>query len=305
MNILTVDKIVKNYGYIKALQGVSFDVPEGSVYGILGPNGSGKTTLLGIVTDVLKADSGNYVLFGDVAAPRYEQRKKIGTLLETPNFYHYLSAYDNLEIAAKIKSVDKADIDRVLRKVGLWERRNYRFSAFSLGMKQRLGIASALLGDPKTLILDEPTNGLDPEGIAEIRALIRELGHSGYTVVMASHLLDEVEKVCTHVAILKNGLLLASGRTDEILADEDIIEVGSEDLDALRAMLAETYPDRKITCEDGVIRLYVPPKTLDTCELNRVCFSRGIVLDRLAMRKQSMENIFLEVVNNPEKRRGK
>lgn len=298
MNILSVENIAKRYGAVRALRGVTFDVPEGCVYGILGPNGSGKTTLLGIVTGVLCADSGFYTLFGDESAQKSEQRKKIGTLLESPNFYHYLSAYDNLMVAAEIKGVAPSDIDRVLRKTGLYDRRDSRFSTFSLGMKQRLGIASALLGDPRVLILDEPTNGLDPEGIAEIRTLIRELGAAGHTIIMASHLLDEVEKVCTHVAVLKSGRLLAAGRTDEILGGEDVIELGGSDLDAICNVLREAFPNNRITVEDSLIQLYIPVGKADTASLNRLCFERGIVLDRLVLRRRSIENIFLELVGN-------
>ena len=209
MNILSVENITKYYGSLKALDGVSLSVPEGSVYGIIGPNGSGKTTLLGIVTGVLHATSGQTVLFEDRVTPESELRKHIGTLLETPNFYPYLSAYDNLAIAARIKGAGRGDIERVLRKTGLWERRDSRFGTFSLGMRQRLAIASALLGNPRALILDEPANGLDPEGIAEVRELIKTLAGEGHTIIMASHLLDEVEKTCTHVAVIKQGRLLA------------------------------------------------------------------------------------------------
>src|SRR5205809_2021981 len=206
-SILSLKNITKFYGSIQALKDVSFDVPEGSVFGILGPNGSGKTTLLSIILDVLKANKGNFLWFGHPGSP--DQRQKIGSLLETPNFYHYLSAINNLRITQSISGRgNAADIDNVLQKVRLFERRKSRFSSFSLGMKQRLAIAGALLGDPKVLVLDEPTNGLDPVGIAEIRQLIIELKNSGHTIIMASHLLDEVEKVCTHAAILKTGELL-------------------------------------------------------------------------------------------------
>lgn len=209
MNILSVEGVTKFYGSLRALNDVTFRVPEGSVFGIIGPNGSGKTTLLGIVTGILRATAGQTVLFEDLETPANLLRQRIGTLLETPNFYPYLSATDNLAIAARIKGVDKREIDLALNKVGLFERRDSRFNTFSLGMRQRLAIASALLGNPRVLILDEPTNGLDPEGIAEIRELIKELGAQGHTVIMASHLLAEVEKTCTHVAVLKNGRLLA------------------------------------------------------------------------------------------------
>lgn len=194
MAVLTLQNISKKYGKIQALNNVSFEVPEGSVFGILGPNGSGKTTLLGIVMDVLKAQSGNFLWFGQPSVS--EQRKQIGTLLETPNFYHYLSGERNLEISAAIKNRGKDDIPNALEKVKLTQRKDSKFSTYSLGMKQRLALASALLGNPSVLVLDEPTNGLDPVGIAETRELIRALAKEGKTIILASHLLDEVEKVC-------------------------------------------------------------------------------------------------------------
>ena len=205
MDVLKLSGIEKSYGRVKALKGVSFDVPQGSVFGILGPNGSGKTTLLSIILDVLSADKGNYAWFGKPGTP--EMRKQIGSLLETPNFYHYLSAVNNLKVTQSISERgNRQDIDDVLRKVNLYERRNSRFSTYSLGMKQRLAIAAALLGAPKVMVLDEPTNGLDPVGIAEIRELILQLQKEGFTIIIASHLLDEVEKVCTHAPIALMGV---------------------------------------------------------------------------------------------------
>lgn len=224
MAILTVENLAKDYGAIKALKGVSFSVPKGSVFGILGPNGSGKTTLLGIIMSILKPTSGSYKLFDE--APEDAHRRRIGTLLETPNFYHYLSAVQNLKINAAIKGRGEEGIDEILQIVNLHQRKNSPFSSYSLGMKQRLAIAAALLGDPEVLVFDEPTNGLDPVGIAEIRGLIKELAKKGKTIIMASHLLDEVEKVCSHVAILKQGTLVASGHVDEIFVHDDVVELG-------------------------------------------------------------------------------
>src|SRR6187431_1533320 len=229
MAILTVNNLQKNYGKIRALNGISFSVPEGSVFGILGPNGSGKTTLLGIIMNILKPTGGSYELFDQ--EPTDDHRKQIGTLLETPNFYHYLSAVRNLKIAAAIKGRGHDDIDHVLEVVNLTHRKNSAFSTYSLGMKQRLAIGSALLGNPDVLVFDEPTNGLDPVGIAEIRSLIKKLNREGKTIIMASHLLDEVEKVCTHVAVLLKGTLLTHGHVDEILINEDIVEIGAADPD--------------------------------------------------------------------------
>ncbi len=302
MNILEVSHVYKRYKTVRALKDVSFSVPEGSIYGILGPNGSGKTTLLGIVTGVLRADSGEYELLEDKATPKHLLRRQFGTLLETPNFYHYLSALDNLKIAAGIKGTGTGDIPEILQKVGLYERQNSRFSTFSLGMKQRLAIGAALLGNPRALILDEPMNGLDPEGIVEIRELIRSLGRSGHTIIMASHLLDEVEKVCSHVAVLKKGVLLAEGTGDEIFAEGDMIEASAGDTDALVALLERAYPKESVVRDGDTVTVAFRGRGADTGELNRLCFTEGVVLSRLVLKRKSLESNFIELVSKPEKR---
>src|SRR3989440_2823588 len=235
--ILSLTNITKFYGRIQALNNVSLDVPEGSVFGILGPNGSGKTTMLGIVMDVLKATNGSYKWFDEEPSPQH--RKKIGTLLETPNFYHYLSGERNLRIAAEIKGHGLADIPDVLKRVNLWERKDSKFNTYSLGMKQRLALASCLLGDPPVLVFDEPTNGLDPVGIAETRDLIKRLAKEGKTIILASHLLDEVEKVCSHVAVLQKGKLIVSGHVDDVLVNEDIVELSCADNQHLLTVLKD------------------------------------------------------------------
>ena len=295
--VLSLNGIAKSYGPIKALKGVSFEVPKGSVYGILGPNGSGKTTMLSIILDILKADSGNFAWFGKPGSPA--TRKHIGSLLETPNFYQYLSAVDNLNITHAISGRgNPADIDRVLEIVKLTERKKSRFSAYSLGMKQRLAIAAALLGDPQVLVFDEPTNGLDPVGIAEIRELIKELSKRGKTIIMASHLLDEVEKVCTHVAILKRGVLLTAGQVDEVLANEDIVEVSSDDPDLLCSVLQGFQGSTHIKQDGKIIQLYFPIGTSRLEDLNRFCFEKGIALNMLLVKKKSLETKFFELTND-------
>lgn len=294
--ILSLTNISKSYGRIQALKNVSFDVPGGSVFGILGPNGSGKTTLLGIVLDVLVHNGGSYRWFDET--PSDDQRKQIGTLLETPNFYHYLSAKRNLEISAAIKQKPAGDIDRVLKLVRLYERKDSKFQTFSLGMKQRLAIAACLLGDPAVLVFDEPTNGLDPSGIAEIRALILELAKSGKTIILASHLLYEVEKVCTHVAILQQGTLLKSGEVTAVLNQDEWLDLGSVDMQKLRQVL-DILPDvRKIVALENHYQVHFLKSFPDIGSINRFCFDHGVLLNYMQARKKSLESAFIEITNN-------
>jgi ABC-type multidrug transport system ATPase subunit len=295
-DVLTLNSISKNYGNIQALDNVSFSVPAGSVFGILGPNGSGKTTMLGIVMDILKPTSGSFTFFGET--PHAAQRKHIGTLLETPNFYHYLSGERNLAINAAIKGCDPSDIPTALDKVNLTERKASRFSTYSLGMKQRLAIASALLGNPDVLVFDEPTNGLDPVGIAEIRSLILRLAGEGKTIIMASHLLDEVEKVCTHVAILKKGKLLTAGPVDEVLVNEDIVEVAAADFAKLQSIILGMAGFKNIKEQNSHLYIYYPQGTADLEAINRYCYDRGVVLNHLQLKKKSLEAKFFELTNN-------
>jgi ABC-2 type transport system ATP-binding protein len=296
--VLSIKNLAKSYGSVRALNGVSFDVPQGSVFGILGPNGSGKTTLLGIVMDVLRANSGDFLWFGQPGGSP-EQRKKIGSLLETPNFYSYLSGTDNLKITQAISGRgDRKEIDEVLKKVNLYHRRWSSFKSFSLGMKQRLAIGAALLGSPKVLVLDEPTNGLDPVGISEIRELIIELKNQGHTIIMASHLLDEVEKVCTHAAILKTGNLITTGHVDEIMMDEDIVELAAADINALSRVLQ--HFGKKVVFDEktNTVQIIFPKGTAKMDEINQFCFNNGIVLTQLVMRKKRLEARFFELTNN-------
>ncbi len=295
--VLSLQAISKSYGQIRALSKLSFDVPEGCVFGVLGPNGSGKTTLLSIVLDVLSADEGTFLWFGKPGYP--EQRRNIGALLETPNFYHYLSAVDNLKVTQSISGRgDRDAIDQVLHKVKLFERRNSRFSTYSLGMKQRLAIAAALLGDPAVLVLDEPTNGLDPVGIAEIRELIIQLSRNGHTIIMASHLLDEVEKVCTHVAIIKRGSLLTTGSVDEVLADRDTVEISGRDPEGLYTLMRQYQQDISVKQEQGFILVDLPKGTARLEEINQYCFSHGFVLNHLQLKKKRLEAKFFELTGN-------
>jgi ABC-2 type transport system ATP-binding protein len=296
--VLSVKNLSKSYGHVRALNGVSFDVPQGSVFGILGPNGSGKTTLLGIVMDVLRANKGEFLWFGQPGGSP-AQRRKIGSLLETPNFYSYLSGTDNLKITHSISGRgSKTEIEEVLKKVNLYDRRKSVFKTYSLGMKQRLAIGAALLGNPKVLVLDEPTNGLDPVGIAEIRNLIVELREQGHTIIMASHLLDEVEKVCTHAAILKTGNIISTGSVAEIMMDEDIVELSAADIHALSSVLKQMGKEIIIDEKANTVQIIFPKGTAKMDEINRYCFNNGVVLTQLVLRKKRLEARFFELTNN-------
>ena len=246
--------------------------------------------------DVLKATEGDYAWFGE--PPSEKQRQKIGTLLETPNFYHYLSGERNLQIAAAIKGRGAEDIPRVLAMVKLTDRKDSKFSTYSLGMKQRLAIASCMLGNPSVLVFDEPTNGLDPVGIAETRETIRHLAQEGKTILLASHLLDEVEKVCTHVAILQRGQLLMAGDVRDVLINEDIVELGTADgqLARIPEILAGWPGVRQVRPNEGVWQIFFEAGiTPDTEKLNRFCFENGIVLNHLHLRRRSLESKFMEI----------
>lgn len=296
MTILKVENISKKYGVIQALKGVSFSVNKGSVFGILGPNGSGKTTLLGIIMNVLKPSGGGFQLFGEAAKDSH--RKKIGTLLETPNFYHYLNAVQNLKITCAIKGIGEEDIEHVLHVVDLWKRKDSRFSTYSLGMKQRLAIGAALLGNPEVLVFDEPTNGLDPVGISEIRNLIKDLSAKGKTIIMASHLLDEVDKVCTDVAILKKGTLLTSGSVADLFKQTDIVQLSCAENEAIINAFKNLSNHTKIEMVEGLVEISYNTGQINLATINKFCFDNGITLSHLQLKKGNLESKFLELTSN-------
>ena len=291
--ILSINNLSKRYGKIQAVNNLSFDIEKGSVFGILGPNGSGKTTTLGIILDVLNADSGSYKWFEQPNSK--EDRKKIGAILEQPIFYPYLTAIKNLQIIAKIKDVDYSDIERVLNIVELYERRNSKFKTFSYGMKQRLAIAAALLGEPKVLIFDEPTNGLDPKGIAEIRELIIKIAKKGITIILASHLLDEVQKTCSHVAVLRKGEKLYAGDVNDVLNISDTVELSSNNLELLAIAVNEYEKIIEVKKEPELLIVKLKDDT-STFDLNNYLIGKGIVLSHLAVRRKSLEDQFLELL---------
>ncbi len=294
--ILSIKNLNKRYGSLQALKNVSFDIHKGNVYGILGPNGSGKSTTLGIALNVVNKTSGEYSWFGGTMET-HEALKKVGAIIERPNFYPYMTAKENLELVCKIKGINYVKVNEKLELVGLVDRQNSKFSTFSLGMKQRLAIASALLNDPEILILDEPTNGLDPQGIHQIRDIIKQIASKGTTILLASHLLDEVEKVCTHVLVLRKGEILYTGLVDGMSANEGFFELQADDTENL-ILAVKTHPAVKnVVNEDGKVLVYLK-NDLDAKELNRFLFEKNIVLNHLVKRKNSLEEQFLELTNS-------
>lgn len=291
--ILETSNLSKSYGPIKAADSISLSVEKGTAFGLLGPNGSGKTTTLGIVMSVLRPDSGSFKWFDREPEPALY--KRIGSLIEVPNFFNYLSLRRNLEVIARIRETDMGEIDRVLDHTGLLKRASSRFDTLSLGMKQRLALASALLGNPEVLVLDEPANGLDPEGIAEVRKIIIEQKALGKTIIMASHILDEVEKVCSHVTILKKGSTLASGKVDELLVSDQLIVVDSGDNEALMKGLLEKGLVKNAEIKDGMLEL-VAASGVSTSIINRFAAEKEININQLYIRKSTLEEQFLELV---------
>lgn len=275
---------------------MSFTINKGNVYGILGPNGSGKSTTLGIVLNVVNKTSGSYSWF-DGNTTTHDALKKVGAIIERPNFYPYMSAYQNLKLVCKIKGVDFSKIDETLETVGLLERKDSKFSTYSLGMKQRLAIASALLNDPEILILDEPTNGLDPQGIHQIRSLIKTIATTGTTILLASHLLDEVEKVCTHVVVLRKGEKLYSGRVDEIINSHGFFELKTDKKEALITLLESNERFGKLKVDGDLVTAFLN-EPMDASTFNRFLFDHNIVLSHLVKRKESLEEQFLQLTDN-------
>jgi ABC-2 type transport system ATP-binding protein len=291
--ILTISNLTKKFGSLTAVDKLSFSIEKGNVYGILGPNGSGKSTTLGIVLNVVNKTSGDFKWF-DGNTSTHEALKKVGAIIERPNFYPYMTAVQNLQLVCKIKEVSEEKIAEKLQLVGLLDRKDSKFSAFSLGMKQRLAIASALLNDPEILILDEPTNGLDPQGIHQIREIIKKIAATGTTILLASHLLDEVEKVCTHVVILRKGISLYSGSVDGMNASHGFITMQSNSLENLQKALDGSPKFGTVKREGDFVIAYLN-EPMDASEVNRFLAEKGIYLSHLVKRKESLEEQFLQL----------
>ena len=294
--ILSIKNLHKRYGKIHAVNNVSLEIHKGNVYGILGPNGSGKSTTLGIVLNVVNKTSGDYSWF-DGTMQTHEALKKVGAIIERPNFYPYMTAQENLELVCKIKNIDYSKVNEKLEVVGLTDRKDSKFKTFSLGMKQRLAIASALLNDPEILILDEPTNGLDPQGIHQIRDIIRLIASQGTTILLASHLLDEVEKVCSHVLVLRFGKILYSGTVDGMSNQGGFFELQADSNSKLIETLKNHPEVEKILEAEGKVIVHFKTQ-FDASLLNRYLAEKGIYLNHLVFKKMSLEEQFLELTKN-------
>ncbi len=294
--ILTLNNLTKKFGPITAVSNLSVTIEKGNVYGLLGPNGSGKSTTLGIVLNVVNKTNGTFHWF-DGSGSTHQALKKVGAIIERPNFYPYMTASQNLKLVCKIKGVSTNKVDEKLEIVELLDRKDDKFRTFSLGMKQRLAIASALLNDPEILILDEPTNGLDPQGIHQIREIIKKIASEGTTILLASHLLDEVEKVCTHVVILRKGKSLYSGSVENMNASHGFFTLQSSNMELLQKTLEENPNIGEIKRENELLLAYLK-EPLSGSELNKQLFEKGINLSYLVHRKESLEEQFLEITKN-------
>jgi ABC-2 type transport system ATP-binding protein len=295
--ILSVKNLTKKFKRV-VVNNISFDVEKGNVYGLLGPNGSGKSTTFGMLLSTINPTSGDWYWFGKKGTDP-DTLKRIGAIIEQPNFYPYLSAETNLKIVAEIKHTPYSRIEEVLKIVGLYERRKDTFKTYSLGMKQRLAIASAMLNNPEVLILDEPTNGLDPEGIIQIREIISNIAKQGITIIIASHLLDEIEKICSHVIVLKEGTSLYCGRVDEMTSDNGYFELKADNSTKLLEALNELQWFTTINQEDDLIKAHVrDDASISASTLNQKLTEKGIFLSHLNKKKLSLESQFLELVKN-------
>ncbi len=293
--ILTTSALTKNYGAIKAVQKLDLQISSGQVYGILGPNGSGKTTTLGMILGIINPSSGKFQWFDN--SPLKNALYRIGSIIELPTFYPYLTAVQNLKIITRIKGKGNDNIFATLEKVGLADRRNSSFKTYSLGMKQRLALAAALVSEPEVLVLDEPTNGMDPQGIADIRNLIIEVASGGTTIFLASHLLDEVQKICSHVAVLEKGKKIFDGPVDQILEGEEQIEIWAEDPELLQQLLSEFkgIEDLKKMRDKFIIKLLPGPSKKD---LHKYLIEKGVYPTHFMTRTGTLESKFLELLNH-------
>ncbi len=286
-----VTGLTKRYGPQLAVDGVDLTVERGEVYGFLGPNGAGKTTTLRILTGLIAPTSGSVRVLGGHPSDSATLRR-VGALIESPALYPFLSGRDNLRVLARYAGVPGTRAGELLEVVGLADRARDRFSTYSLGMKQRLGVAAALLKDPELVILDEPTNGLDPAGMRDMRRLIRELGTGGRTVVLSSHLLGEVQQICDRVGIINAGRMVAERNVDELRGRRELV-IAADPIDDARLRLTDLYGADAVRTEDHRLRIGVEPQ--DVAKVNRVLVEAGIAVSELRTAERALEDVFFDL----------
>ncbi|HSW57574.1 MAG TPA: ABC transporter ATP-binding protein [Dehalococcoidales bacterium] len=293
--ILRTTNLSKNFGTLKAVDNFSVEISRGEVFGLLGPNGAGKSTIVGMILNLVTPTRGRIEVFGrDLKDNPWSALKKIGAVIESPAFYPYLSGRDNLEsLAISIGDISRNRITEVLERVNLLSRAKDKYSNYSMGMKQRLGIASTLLRDPELIILDEPTNGLDPAGMKEIRDLIPQLAHENRAVILCSHLLHEVEQVCTRVAILKKGVTLADASVQELLTNHRMMEIKVDDTEKALKILSGLTWVKSTKIENGYLVLEAPAENASL--VNKALAEQGIFASELIQRNSGLEKVFLQL----------
>lgn len=290
--------LTKRYGSRLAVDSISLEVHRGEIFGFLGPNGAGKTTTIGMLLGVIRPTSGVVRLLDGKTENLHKARRGIGSTVERPNLYPHLSGLENLKVVASIKGVPASRIQDALHLTGIWERRRDICRTYSLGMKQRLALAAAVLGDPELVILDEPMNGLDPAGVRDIREIVLELAASGKTVFLSSHLLSEVDRVCDRVAVLKAGRIIYTGPVAEMTASGCEVEVGGSDLtETLR--VARSYPNASSVRQDGSL-IVMNLTEADLGRLTEFFAVRGIYVTHLCKRGRSLETAFLDLTESPD-----
>ncbi|MDY0201597.1 MAG: ABC transporter ATP-binding protein [Tenuifilaceae bacterium] len=294
-NILKVEGLTKWFGKTQAINDLSFRIERGQVVGILGPNGSGKTTTLSIILGLKYPSSGTYRWFNDSSTKKIN--KRIGSLIEVPFFYPYLTLTQNLEIVTKARGSGFNQISAALDTVGLLSREKSKFYTLSLGMKQRLAIASALLGNTEVLVLDEPTNGLDPEGIADVRNIIKMQSQLGKTIILASHILDEVEKVCTHTVILKNGNIISKGNVAQLLSKKQMISISASNMNGLLELLQNFVGVEILEKSEESVTVSIK-EDISSATLNEELVKQGVVPSSITLHKASLETEFLELIKH-------
>ena len=291
--ILRTEHLSKSFGPRKAVDDLSLEISEGAIFGFLGPNGSGKSTTIRMMTTLIKPDAGEVFINGQsVQRAKHGAMEGVGALIERPDFYRHLSAETNLQMLARMDGTSFQLIPAALERVGLLDRAHDRIKHYSQGMRQRLGIAQALLASPRLLILDEPTNGLDPQGMKEVRDLIRELSEEGITIFLSSHLLDEVQKVCSHVGIVHLGRLITSGTMDELLSGSDffVTEVRVSPLEEAKALLDRQDWIHRCDVEHDVLKVNLAPDR--NGEMVRLLVENGCAVEAVIPRT-SLEDVFL------------